>query len=62
MFTNLCWYFLIYIKQFMSIQKILLKYMQVTSHFEGLLKRDIAVQLELELELEFDAQFKNYNF
>ena len=48
----------------MSIQKILLKYMQVTSHFEGLLKRDIAVQLELELELEleFDAQFKNYNF
>ena len=60
MFTNLCWYFLIYIKQFMSIQKILLKYMQVTSHFEGLLKRDIAVQLELELE--FDAQFKNYNF
>jgi len=44
----------------MSIQKILLKYMQVTSHFEGLLKRDIAVQLELELE--FDAQFKNYNF
>jgi len=34
----------------------------VTSHFEGLLKRDIAVQLELELELEFDAQFKNYNF
>ena len=39
----------------MSIQKILLKYMQVTSHFEGLLKRDIAVQLELE----FNSQFEN---
>ena len=42
----------------MSFKKVLSKYIQVGSCFEGLSKRDTIVQSEFE----FDIWFKNYNF
>jgi hypothetical protein len=48
---------LIYISNF-YIFEILLEYMQVTSCFEGLFKRNILVQSEFK----FDGWFKNYKF
>ena len=49
--TNLFWYFFIVDKAIYVSSKILSKYIQVGSCFEGLIERDTVVQSEFEFDV-----------